>query len=264
MRCLSCFRSVAGGLRANFRCDALIAILGLLATSALVRAEPTQDPDKIPTALKFYRGREIARTMHYAGASWLVREEREREEDCAQLLRSLDLKPGQTVCDMGCGNGFYSLRLAQIVGPEGSVMAVDIQPEMLRLLGLRAKRRGIENIEPVLGSVVDPKLPEASIDLALLVDVYHEFSHPEPMLEAIRKSLKPEGRLVLVEFRAEDPEVPIKLLHKMSKEQILKEIPPNGFRLAEQFDKLPWQHVMFFRRDDAPDGTSSPDQPSPE
>jgi ubiquinone/menaquinone biosynthesis C-methylase UbiE len=126
------------------------------------------------------------------------------------------------------------------------VLAVEIQPEMLSLLNERAKKENIKNIEPILGTVIDPKLPESKLDLILLVDVYHEFSHPEHMLQAMRKSLKPKGRLVLVEFRQEDPEVPIKLLHKMSKEQILKELPPNGYKLVEQFDKLPWQHVMFF------------------
>jgi ubiquinone/menaquinone biosynthesis C-methylase UbiE len=123
---------------------------------------------------------------------------------------------------------------------------------MLRMLEDEAKQAGLKNIKPVLGSVVDPRLPEGGVDLILCVDVYHEFSNPQEMLVAMRKSLKPDGRLVLVEFRLEDPKVPIKLLHKMSKEQILKEIPPNGFKLVDQFDKLPWQHVMFFQRDDLP------------
>jgi ubiquinone/menaquinone biosynthesis C-methylase UbiE len=151
---------------------------------------------------------------------------------------------------MGCGNGFYTLKLAKIVGDKGKVLAVDIQREMLELLKDRAKEEKISNIEPVLGTLIDPKLPKESIDLMLLVDVYHEFSHPEQMLTAMRKSLKPTGRLALVEFRAEDPNVPIKPLHKMSKEQIMKELPPNGFKLVGQFDKLPWQHLMFFQRDD--------------
>ena len=151
---------------------------------------------------------------------------------------------------MGCGNGFYTLRIAKLVGERGKVIAVDIQREMLELLKERAAAERITNIETVLGTVVDPKLPPKSIDLVLLVDVYHEFSHPEQMLAAIRKSLKPTGRVALVEFRAEDPNVPIKPLHKMSKEQIMKEFPPNGFKLVEEFDKLPWQHLMFFQRDD--------------
>jgi cyclopropane fatty-acyl-phospholipid synthase-like methyltransferase len=224
----------------------LLILLGLAdGPRALAQAEG-ENPDS--TALH-YKGREIAVTMHYLGAPWLTRDSREREEECGTLLESLHLKPGMTVCDMGCGNGFYTLELAKLVGPEGAVYAVDIQPEMLHLLEERAKQAEIANIKPVLGGVDDPKLPDASQDLIFLVDVYHEFSHPEEMLAAMRRSLKPDGRLVLVEFRLEDPKVPIKLLHKMSKKQILKELPPNGYKLVEQFDKLPWQHVMFFQVD---------------
>ncbi|MFV2068015.1 MAG: class I SAM-dependent methyltransferase [Pirellulales bacterium] len=202
-----------------------------------------------PSAARFYKGREIAQTMHYTGAPWLVRESREREEECSTLLTSLGVRPGQTVCDIGCGNGFYTLRLARMVGKEGTVLAVDIQPQMLDLLRFRAKQAAAGNVMPILGTSIDPKLPTDAIDLVLLVDVYHEMSHPEVMLRAIYKSLKPTGELVLVEFRAEDPKVPIKRLHKMSKQQVLKEIVPNGFRLVRQFDELPWQHVMFFQRD---------------
>jgi ubiquinone/menaquinone biosynthesis C-methylase UbiE len=207
--------------------------------------------DPIPPPLAAYMGREIAQTMHYLGAPWLTRESRDREEDCATLLTALQIEAGQTVCDMGCGNGFYSLRIAPLVGQRGKVIAVDIQREMLELLKERAAAEKVTNIETVLGTVIDPKLPPASIDLMLLVDVYHEFSHPVHMLAAIRASLKPSGRVALVEFRAEDPKVPIKPLHKMSKAQIMKEFPPNGFKLVEEFDKLPWQHLMFFQRDDA-------------
>jgi ubiquinone/menaquinone biosynthesis C-methylase UbiE len=207
--------------------------------------------DAISPAARFYKGREIAQTMHYEGAAWLTRESRQREEDCETLLAALDVKPGESVCDMGCGNGFYSLELARLVGEEGKVLAVDIQREMLQMLKQRAADERIANIELIHGTIVDPKLPEASVDLMLMVDVYHEFSHPEDMLTAIRKSLKPNGRVALVEFRAEDPKVPIKPLHKMSKEQIMKEFPPNGFKLVEEFDELPWQHLMFFQRDDA-------------
>jgi ubiquinone/menaquinone biosynthesis C-methylase UbiE len=206
----------------------------------------------IPPPLTEYKGRQIAQTMHYLGAPWLTRESRQREEDCETLLKALKIKPGDVVCDLGCGNGFYTLKLARLVGERGKVVAVDIQREMLELLKEAAAAERIENIEPVFGTVIDPKLPDASIDLVLLVDVYHEFSHPEHMLAAIRRSLKPTGRVALAEFRAEDPLVPIKPLHKMSKEQIMKEFPPNGFTLVEEFDELPWQHLMFFQRDDAP------------
>lgn len=198
----------------------------------------------------FYMGREIAQTMHYTGAPWLIRESRQREEDCETMLANLGVKPGMTVCDMGCGNGFYSLRLAEMVGEEGKVLAVDIQQEMLRLLQARAQEQGSDNIQTILGEVDDPNLPEGEVDLILCVDVYHEFSHPEEMLAAMRKSLKPDGRIALLEFRMEDPNVPIKLLHKMSKKQILREYRANGFRLASQFDKLPWQHMMFFEKDE--------------
>lgn len=208
--------------------------------------------DAVPPPATEYKGREIAQTMHYLGAPWLTRESRDREEDCNTLLAALKIKPGDTVCDMGCGNGFYSLKLARLVGERGRVVAVDIQREMLELLKDRAKEEKIGNIVPVLGTTVDPKLPSGAVDLVLLVDVYHEFSNPEQMLAAIRKSLKPSGRIALAEFRAEDPNVPIKPLHKMSKAQIMKEFPANGFKLVEEFDKLPWQHLMFFERDDAP------------
>jgi ubiquinone/menaquinone biosynthesis C-methylase UbiE len=206
----------------------------------------------IPLPLKEYRGRQIATTMHYLGATWLTRESRGREEDCETLLKALAIQPGQTVCDMGCGNGFYTLHLVRLVGANGKVVAVDIQREMLGLLKDRAAAEKIDNIELVLGTPVDPRLTPNTFDLVLMVDVYHELSHPEQMLRAIHQSLKPTGRVALVEFRAEDKSVPIKPLHKMSKAQILKEFQPNGFRLVEQFDKLPWQHLMFFMRDDAP------------
>ena len=210
---------------------------------------PRAPLEKTPPPLKFYKGREIADAMHYAGAGWLVRESREREEECTTMLKALHLKPGQTVCDMGCGNGFYTLKLSSLVGKDGQVLAVDIQPEMLSLLRERAKEHKLDNIKTILGTPTDPDLPTGRIDLILCVDVYHEFSNPEEMLAAMRKSLKPGGRIALVEFRAEDPKVPIKPLHKMSKDQILREWPANGFKLVEQFDKLPWQHLMFFEVD---------------
>lgn len=233
------------------RIAAQLAALAFAVCAWMSRPATAEDV-AIPPPATHYKSREIAQTMHYLGAPWLTRESREREEDCNTLLKALKIKPGDTVCDLGCGNGFYSVRLAKLVGEHGQVVAVDIQREMLELLKDRAEEEKVENIETVLGTVVDPKLPKASIDLVLLVDVYHEFSHPEQMLAAIRECLKPSGRVALVEFRAEDLQVPIKPLHKMSKRQIMKEFPPNGFKLVEEFDELPWQHVMFFQRDDAP------------
>ena len=199
----------------------------------------------IPPAATHHCGREIAQTMHFTGAPWLVRESRQREEDCRLMLDALDVRPGQTICDMGCGNGFYTLELARRVGPKGLVYAVDIQPEMLRMLAEAAGREGLTNIRPVLGTAIDPRLPAAAIDLCLCVDVYHEFSHPDAMLARVRESLADGGRLALVEFRGEDPAVPIKPLHKMTKAQIRSELQPAGFQVVGEFDRLPWQHLVF-------------------
>lgn len=235
---------------ALFLFDARIASAKKPPATATQPAEQPTAAAAIPPAEKYYLGREIAQTMHFAGAPWLTRESREREEECTTLLKALHFKPGQTVADLGCGNGFYTLKIAPKLMPGGRVLAVDIQPEMLQLLNERARVGRIKGIEPVLGTLVDPKLPENKVDLVLCVDAYHEFSHPQQMLAAIRKSLSPKGRLVLVEFRAEDPKVPIKPLHKMSKVQVNKELTHNGYKLVEEFDKLPWQHVMFFERDE--------------
>ncbi len=202
-----------------------------------------------PPALKEYQGRRIAQTMHWLGAEWLVRDDREREERCSLMMASLGVKPGMKVCDMGCGNGFYTVQLAKIVGDKGQVYAVDIQPKMLEFLKERTDKEKVTgHVVPVLGELWDPKLPEGKLDLILLVDVYHEFSHPEQMLAAMRKSLAPGGKVVLVEYRGEDPEVPIKPEHKMTKDQINKELTANGFKLAKEFDKLPWQHMMWFEK----------------
>jgi len=203
-----------------------------------------------PPALTEYKGRVIAQTMHYAGAPWLVRDNREQEERCSLMLTNLGVKRGMNICDMGCGNGFYTLQLAKMVGDRGHLYAVDIQPEMLKLLNERADKQGVKNFSPILGTFTNPRLPQGKIDLILLVDVYHEFSHPEQMLAAMRDSLAPGGLIALVEYRAEDPEVPIKPEHKMTKAQILKELPANGFKLAKEFDGLPWQHLMFFGKDE--------------
>jgi ubiquinone/menaquinone biosynthesis C-methylase UbiE len=224
------------------------------------RSEP-ESKSKIPEGLEIYMGRRIARTMHYAGAEWLIRDVREREERCSLMLANLGVKPGMTICDMGCGNGFHSLPMAKMTGENGMVIGVDVQPEMLGLLRDRMEDQGVENIIPILGSYHNPRLPSGSIDLVLMVDVYHEFSHPEQMLAAIRKSLKADGLVVLVEYREEDESVPIKPLHKMSKAQVNKELEANGFKLAKEFDKLPWQHMMFFGKSD---DTERPDRAEPD
>jgi cyclopropane fatty-acyl-phospholipid synthase-like methyltransferase len=245
-------------MRMRFGSALLVLLLGIpgFAQEILKPAKPQADgaasasQEKVPPALTHYMGREIAQTMHYLGAGWLTRESRNREEEPAKLMKALKLKPGMTVCDLGCGNGFYTLKLAKEVVPDGKVLAVEIQKEMLDMLNRRAEKAGVKNIQPILSTVVDPKLPENAVDLILAVDVYHEMDHPVEMLAAMRKSLSKGGRMVLVEFRAEDESVPIKPLHKMSKQQIMKEIPANGFKLVEQYDEMPWQHVMFFERDD--------------
>jgi len=213
---------------------------------------------RIPVAPPVYMGREIAQTMHYTGAPWLVRESRQREEDCRLLLEALNIQPGQSVCDMGAGNGFYTLELARLVGPEGVVYAVDIQPQMLRLLARRAAEEGLTNIKLLLGTPIDPRLPKGELDAVLCVDVYHEFSHPDAMLSTICASLKPDGRLVLAEFRGEDPAVPIKPLHKMTKAQVKAELEPHGLEVKREFDRLPWQHLLFFGRPAPPAAPASP------
>jgi ubiquinone/menaquinone biosynthesis C-methylase UbiE len=237
-------------LAAN-RLSALVLVaIGIAACHGVAHAaQPAGGVIEAPPPQTHYMGRRIARTMHFSGASWLTRESREREEQSTLMLENLGVLPGMTVCDMGCGNGYHSLRLAKRVGPRGKVLAVDIQSEMLRLLKARAQRGGLNNITPVLSTPLDPQLPKGKVDLILCVDVYHEFSHPERMLRAMRESLSAKGQLVLVEYREEDPRVPIKPLHKMSKRQILKELLPNGYRLVREFNDLPWQHMMFFRAD---------------
>jgi ubiquinone/menaquinone biosynthesis C-methylase UbiE len=208
------------------------------------------DDTPVPPALEVYEGRRIARTMHFTGATWLIRDNRENQERCSVMLANLGLKRGMTVCDMGCGNGFYALQIAKMVGPTGSVLCVDIQPEMLVFLKERAEEHEVTNYQPILGKLHDPRLPAGKVDLILCVDVYHEFSHPRQMLAGMRESLAPGGMIVLLEYRKEDANVPIKPLHKMSKAQIMKEMPANGFKLVKEFNKLPWQHMMFFGRDD--------------
>jgi ubiquinone/menaquinone biosynthesis C-methylase UbiE len=227
-----------------------LLLIAVVVSPSLAQRQPDTQPN-IPPARTEYKGRRIATTMHYRGAPWLIRDSREREERCSLMLANLGVTPGMVVCDMGCGNGFYSVRLAQMVGPTGRVLAVDIQPEMLELLEKRAAEAKLANIEPILGLPHDPRLPAGEVDLILLVDVYHEFSHPDLMLPAMRRALSPRGVIALLEYRTEDPQVPIKPLHKMSKKQIMKEFPPSGFRLVKEFDGLPWQHMMFFGRDES-------------
>ena len=197
---------------------------------------------------KVYMGREISHVMGHQGAAWLEREERAREERPDLLMEALKISEGQVVADIGAGTGYYTRRLANAVGLKGKVLAVDIQQEMLDLLDANLKREGITNVEGVLGKIDDPGLPANAVDLALMVDVYHEFSHPYEMTAAMVKALKPGGRLVWVEYRAEDPEVPIKRLHKMSEAQVRKEAEVHGLVHLETNPVLPWQHIIIYQK----------------
>lgn len=236
----------------------LIAIGGCVLFVGAARAQQTTADEATTdeaTAVRrpgWYMGRRIAPTMSASGAGWLIRESREREEAPRKLLDALDIKRGQQVCDFGCGNGYHTLRLAHRVGPRGKVFAVDIQQEMLDLLTERSEPRGLENIVPVLATDTDPNLPDKQLDLLIMVDVYHELFEPDVILRAVHGSLNDRGRLAVVEFREEDPTVPIRPLHKMSQPQVVKEISANRFKLVGQFDELPWQHVLLFARDDSP------------
>lgn len=205
------------------------------------------DPDGIG---KFYQGREIAQVMGHQGADWLERPTREEEENPGLVLTSLKLRPGDAVADIGAGTGYYTRRLARAVGSNGVVYAVEIQPEMLDLLTNKMAELSIHNVKPVLGTVSDPKLAAASIDLILMVDVYHEFDHPHEMVEAMNRALKPGGRLAFVEFRGEDPKVPIKPLHKMTVAQVRKEMAPFPLKWVETLEVLPIQHIIIFRKEE--------------
>jgi ubiquinone/menaquinone biosynthesis C-methylase UbiE len=201
---------------------------------------------------KRYLGREIAGVMGWQGAAWLEREEREREERTDLLMTALNLRPGMVVADIGAGTGYLSRRMASAVAPTGKVLAVDVQPEMIKMLQALAKENGLNNVVPLLGAEDDVRLPAETVDLAIMVDVYHELAFPREVLSSIVQALKPGGRVVFIEYRAEDPNVPIKALHKMSQAQVKREVaalPPERRLLWESTDgRLPWQHMMVFRK----------------
>jgi ubiquinone/menaquinone biosynthesis C-methylase UbiE len=206
-------------------------------------AAAAQQPGKHPVS-----GRVYAQTMGVQGAPWLDRSERDREEDPDLAIRLLRIQKGSTVADVGAGSGNITMRLARAVGPMGKVYANDIQPGMLDLLQKNVAKAKLTNIVPVLGTIDDPKLPAESIDLAIMVDVYHEFSEPQKMLQRLREAIKPGGRLVLLEYRAEDPDVPILRDHKMTKAQVKLEVEHEGFKQSRVYDDLPWQHLFVFTR----------------
>jgi precorrin-6B methylase 2 len=197
---------------------------------------------------KRYMGREIAGVMGWQGAQWLERESRAHEERPELLLRELALAPGMTVADIGAGTGYYTWQLAKKVGPGGRVYAVDVQPEMIGMLDSQMAKRGVRNVVSVLGSETTVKLPPASVDLAIMVDVYHELAYPAEVLDSIVSALKPGGRVVFVEYRAEDPAVAIKPLHKMSETQVRREATAHGLKWERSIKSLPIQHAIVFRK----------------
>jgi len=197
---------------------------------------------------KVYMGREIAHVMGWQAASWLERPEREEEERVSEMIAELRLQPGMVVADIGAGSGYTTRRVAPILGSEGRVVAVDVQPQMVELLRKIPRKPGDAPIDVVLSSATDAQLAPASIDLAFMVDVYHELEYPHEMLASLVRALKPNGQLVFVEYRAEDALVPIKTLHKMSEKQVRLEAEQQGLSWQRTSRRLPWQHMVFFRK----------------
>jgi len=197
---------------------------------------------------KWYLGREIAHYMSHQGAPWLERPEREQEERPSRLMAALEIRPGQSVADVGAGSGYFTWRLAEAVGPRGRVFATDIQPEMLDLLSTNLHQRGFTNVIPILGDTQHPRLPTNSVDLILMVDVYHEFDHPYEMTVGLVEALKPGGRLVLVEYRGEERWIPIKPLHKLTEAQVRKELAVHPMAFVTNRIDLPRQHILIFRK----------------
>jgi protein-L-isoaspartate O-methyltransferase len=226
----------------------ILLFIALLNAATLMAQErytvKSGDPNGIN---KWYMGRQIAHVMSHFGIEWLERKEREMEENTSQLLKNLAVQPGTAIADIGAGSGYHSTLLSKMV-VNGKVYAVDVEPEMIAYLKNRIKLEGYKNIIPVLSTEQKVSLPANSIDIMLLVDVYHEFSFPYEMTLSMLEALKPSGKLVLVEFRAEDPNVPIKTIHKMSERQAVKEFKASGFLFEKNIGNLPWQHCLIFRK----------------
>ena len=237
----------------------LLRLLPLLLYLAVVNGCSAQ-PDKAPTegnssytyqtpsrdgTGKTYLGREISHVMGHLAADWLERPEREAEENVSQAIENMNIQADEEIADIGAGSGYYTFRMAS-KAPQGKVFAVDIQPEMLDIMRERIEREGIDNVELIRGTESSPQLEANSLDLAIMVDVYHELAYPKEMMEDIVRALRPGGRFVLLEYRMEDPTVPIKRLHKMSEAQAVREMEAVGLRLRENIDNLPWQHCMIF------------------
>jgi ubiquinone/menaquinone biosynthesis C-methylase UbiE len=217
-------------------------VAGLLAVLVLVLAVALSAQQRHPVS-----GRVIAPVMGVGGAAWLERPERESEEAPSRAVEALELTPGMVVADVGAGSGYYTVRMARKVGPTGRVFATDIQVGMLDLLMRRVNGDGIKNVTPVQGTADDPRLAAGSIDLALMVDVYHELAAPQVFVRRLRDALKPDGRLVLIEFRKEDPRVPIQEVHKMSVDQVRQELGAEGYVIDKVIDVLPWQHIIVLK-----------------
>jgi len=218
-----------------------IALAGLLSAAAVVADGQAQSRHPVS-------GRVIAQVMGFEGAAWLERPEREREEAPSKAIAALDITPGQSVADVGAGSGYYTVRLAERVGATGKVYASDVQPQMVALLTERIKRDRLTQVEVVQATETDPRLPANQFDLILMVDVYHELARPQEVLRHLRAALKPDGRLVLIEFRKESAWVPIREEHKMSVSEARMELEAESYRFDRVIDVLPWQHILVFRR----------------
>jgi ubiquinone/menaquinone biosynthesis C-methylase UbiE len=219
--------------------SSLAGLLGLVFTCALTAQTTGTHP---------ISGRRFAPVMGYQGAPWLERPERLEEEEPDLAISILKIAKGSTVADIGAGSGYMTVKLSERVGPTGKVYATDVQPQMLQLLANRLAEKRITNVTLVPGAVDDPRLPPSSVDLELMVDVYHELSEPQAMLRGLREALKPGGRLVLLEYRKEDPRIPIKFEHKMSVAEAKLEVEHEGFTLATVDEALPWQHILIFTK----------------
>jgi ubiquinone/menaquinone biosynthesis C-methylase UbiE len=217
-----------------------LSVLTALVVAGIVLA-CAQAPARHPIS-----GRPIAGVMGHQGASWLDRPEREAEESPSRAIRALRIEPGQVVADIGAGSGYYSLLLSKAVGPKGRVYATDIQPEMLAILKGKLEAQSMTNVQLVLGTETETKLADASVDLAIMVDVYHELQQPQVFLQSVKRALKPGGRLVLIEFRKEDPQVPIREEHKMSIREARQELEADGYHFERVLNDLPWQHILVF------------------
>ena len=232
----------------------VFTLFALLLATNLTLAQQTTPPGYVSAPAsadgigKRYMDREISAVMGWQGASWLEREKREREERTDLLLDALALQPGMVVADVGAGTGYLSRRMAPLVMPGGKIIALDLQPEMVNLLQTGVKRLGLSQIDVKLSAVDDIKLPKNSIDMAIMVDVYHELAFPYEVMSSIMQALKPRGRIVFVEYKAEDARVPIKTLHKMSEAQIKREAGVFALEWERTVSTLPWQHVVVFRK----------------